>query len=66
MRSILILSVLVASCTWGLIHAVADVLDAPDVHISYTTGECVRIIDENGERKCPEQLPAKYHRVWVE
>ncbi len=66
MKSTLLFSAAVAALTWGIITSVCAALDAPDVHISYTTKKCVRIIDENGERPCPKELPAKYHRVWVE
>lgn len=66
MKSTLAYVVLMTLVVAAVVHACAVALDVPDVHISYSTGECVRIIDENGERECPEELPAKYHRVWVE
>lgn len=65
MKATLIYAVLVTLVAALMVHACASALEVPDVHISYSTGECVKIIDEQGERECPEELPAKYHRVWV-
>ena len=61
--------------TWGLagallltllVNAVETSLDRPDVHISHSTGECVRVLNyvEDHNFTC-EDLPSKYNKVWV-
>ena len=38
----------------------------PDVHVSYSTDECVKVInyDENDNYSC-ENMPSKFNHVWV-
>lgn len=50
----------------GLAWAFADYLDRPDVHISYLTRECVRVVNADGTPGSCEALPDRYERVWVE
>lgn len=57
---------LIVALSCGALYALADALAIPYVHVSYETKKCVAVFDENGEHKCPKELPAKYHRVWVE
>lgn len=47
-------------------NAVETSLDRPDVHISNSTGECVRVLNyvEDHKFTC-EDLPSKYNNVWV-
>lgn len=42
-------------------------LTIPEVQMSYSTGECVKVInyDEDTKYSC-ENLPSKYHHVWVQ
>lgn len=52
-------------------RGVIDVLDAPEVHVSSASGECVRVLDAKAEyegRKSEwscARLPPRYDRVWV-
>lgn len=50
----------------GLAYA----LTLPEVHMSRSTGECVRMVtyEQDGPKKvaCPETLPARYELVWVQ
>lgn len=52
-------------------HGVLDVLDAPEVHVSHSSGACVRVHDAKAEyeRRPSEwscnRLPPRYDRVWV-
>ena len=36
----------------------------PDVHVSYSTGECVRVINYGTDYSC-EQQPEKYNHIWT-
>lgn len=51
---------------WGAYAALADYLDRPEVHISYLTQECVRVVNADGSPGSCEALPDRYERVWVE
>lgn len=43
-------------------------LDAPDVHVSYTTKQCVRIVTIQGQKlPCSEKANFKWlNYIWVE
>lgn len=51
---------------WGLAGVFADYLDLPEVHISYRTRECVRVVNADGSPGSCGALPDRYERVWVE
>tara|TARA_A100001015_G_scaffold320503_1_gene447114 strand:+ start:2245 stop:2475 length:231 start_codon:yes stop_codon:yes gene_type:complete len=46
--------------------AASSVAKIPDVHISNSTGECVKVInyDERFDYNC-ENYPSKYNHIWV-
>lgn len=48
------------------LNAIEEALDRPDVHISHSTGECVKVLNyaEDDQYTC-EDLPSKYNKVWV-
>lgn len=48
------------------LNAIEESLDRPDVHISHSTGECVKVLNyaEDDTYTC-ENLPSKYNKVWV-
>lgn len=52
-------------------HAALDALDAPEVHVSHSSGACVRVHDAKAEyERRPSEwscasLPPRYDRVWV-
>lgn len=48
--------------TMGLLH---QVLDLPEVHFSYRTGDCVRVVSPDNTFTC-SHLPEKYEPVWVQ
>ena len=63
---ILVLS-FIGCLVWGIASAVGSYLDMPDVHKSYRTQQCVRVVTADGEElPCPKILPDRYHLVWVE
>jgi hypothetical protein len=49
-------------------YVVKETLTLPEVYTSYTTGECVAIILEDGTRVGCERLSEfpKYENVWVQ
>jgi len=48
------------------LNSIEKALDRPDVHISHSTGECIRVLNyaENDRYSC-DNLPSKYNKVWV-
>ncbi|MFA5841364.1 MAG: hypothetical protein WC835_00135 [Candidatus Paceibacterota bacterium] len=40
-------------------------LDAPQVYVSNSTGECVKVVSPKGEQPCKPGDERKYERVWV-
>lgn len=53
-----------------LLYTVVRALDLPEVHVSYSTKECVRVDDPAAEHEDREpytcgRLPERYRRVWV-
>ena len=50
--------------------SIISYLDRPDIHMSHSTGECVRMITHDGSSvvftECPDPLPKKYNIVWVQ
>jgi hypothetical protein len=57
---------IVAGMVVGLGYAIASASAMPDVHFSYASGECVKVINykENVVYTC-ENYPEKFHHVWV-
>ena len=54
-----------------VLHQFAALLDRPEVRVSYSTGECVEVVDHKAraegrksEWSC-DRLPESYERVWV-
>lgn len=48
----------------GLGFAIAHSLSLPVVYESYSTGQCVRVIDPAGVYSC-ENMPTKFHHEWT-
>ena len=47
-------------------NLVMEMLDMPDVHMSNTTGECVKVLNyAEGDRYSCDNLPKRYNHVWV-
>ena len=38
----------------------------PDVHISHSTNECVKVINYGDTNYTCDNLPSKYNHVWVQ
>jgi len=50
----------------GLGYAVVSALAMPDVHVSYETNECVKVVNYTDEIFSCENLPSKFNHVWVQ
>lgn len=69
----MLVGLLVALVIAGLLalsFLIAAILDAPQVHVSFSSGKCVRVDDPAAEREgrrpytCAD-LPEQYEAVWV-
>lgn len=48
-------------------HLCIEALSMPDVWFSYSTNECVKVLNyAEGDNYSCENLPRKFHHVWVE
>lgn len=59
---------LVVAVGFGLLTYVAlTALSLPDVWFSYSTDECVKVVNYvEGDNYSCENLPSKFNHVWVE
>lgn len=61
--------VFAAAIAAGFAFTLWSALNIPEVHVSHSTGECVRMVTLGGDgpksQDCPEKLPTRYTRVWV-
>lgn len=51
--------------TAGLLYAVDYTFSLPDVHMSYETGACVEVVNYGETNFSCENMPKKFHHVWV-
>lgn len=51
----------------GAAMAANDAMKKPDVHVSYSTGECVKVVHYDSPRvwTC-DKLPPVYFAIWME
>jgi len=45
---------------------VLDATAMPDVHVSYSTGECVKVVNYTDEQFDCSNYPSKFNHVWVQ
>ena len=50
----------------GLAFAMSSALSMPDVHISYSTGECVKVVNYTDDNYTCENYPSKFNHVWAQ
>lgn len=55
----------VALLVSGFAYALVTAARMPDVHVSYSTGECVRVINYADTNYSCEDQPQKYNHIWV-
>lgn len=67
MKKLLFVMVVGGSLLWVGLNSITELLDRPEVHKSYSTGKCVKVINykKNDNYSC-ENLPSRYSHVWVE
>lgn len=64
--NVLIGTVAATALTVGLVFAIDQTAAQPDVHVSYSTGECVKVVNYTDETFACESLPTKFNHVWVQ
>lgn len=50
----------------GALYVTNTALAIPDVHVSYSTKECVKVINYTDEIFSCENLPTKFNHIWVD
>ena len=55
-----------AALAYGTFYLIDTAASMPDVHFSYATNECVKVINYTDEIFSCESLPAKFNHVWVQ
>lgn len=40
-------------------------LSLPEVHFSYSTKQCVKIVDADGNAHSCKHMPKKFYHIWV-
>ena len=54
-------------CIAGLFAVIDSALSLPDVQFSYSTNECVKVLNYvEGKNYSCEMLPSKFNHVWVQ
>ena len=66
MKQALLTLALVTPLAAGLAYAMSSALAMPDVHFSYATGECVKVVNYTDENFSCENYPSKFNHVWVQ
>lgn len=62
----IILTVLGLVLVGKMMYAITYVVSVPDVYISYTTRECVKVVSYTDEIFNCENYPTKYNHIWVQ
>lgn len=56
-----------AAVGYGLFAFADYALSIPDVHVSYETNQCVRVLNyAEGDTYSCENMPTKFNHVWVQ
>jgi len=65
MKSSLINGVLLVSIVALAVLGVNSAMSIPDMEVSYSTGECVSVINYADTTYSCEDQPQKYNHIWV-
>ena len=65
MKTVLINGVLLVSIVALAVLGVNYAMSIPDMEVSYSTGECVRVINYADTTYSCENQPQKYNHIWV-
>jgi hypothetical protein len=49
----------------GLVYSMNSALSLPDVHVSHSTNECVKVVNYTDTVYSCENLPTKFYHVWT-
>ena len=60
--SVLIVCAVIGGIAMTMIFNLTSI---PDVHVSHSTNECVKVINYTEELFSCENMPTKYNHVWV-
>lgn len=60
-------SILIVSTMFlGILYAMLWSAKLPDVHVSYTTKQCVEVINYGDTEYTCDNYPKKYNHIWVQ
>ena len=65
MKSILVKGAVATALIASVMGAVAHYSAIPEMHVSHSTGQCVRVINHADTDYTCERQPGRYHHVWV-
>ena len=66
MKNFLLSLSIVVSVSALMAYAVTSVFTLPDVHVSYSTGDCVKVVNYTDEQFSCENMPSKFNHVWAQ
>ena len=65
MKQAILTTAIVGTLVAGLAYAANSALSMPDVYISYSTGECVKVVNYTDEQFTCANYPGKFNHVWA-
>jgi hypothetical protein len=65
MKNVIFNATVIVAVTVGGFFALDAVLSIPDVYFSYSTNECVEVINYSDDNYSCENMPSKFNHVWV-
>ena len=66
MKQAILTTAIVGTLVAGLAYAANSALSMPDVYISYSTGECDKVVNYTDEQFTCANYPSKFNHVWAE
>lgn len=67
MKTILFQTIFFGLIAAAITYAILDAFMIPDVWFSYSTNECVKVLNyAEGDAYSCENMPEKFNHVWVE
>lgn len=66
MKTVILNSVMIAAFAAAVLGTVVYAMSIPDVVVSYSTGNCVEVINYADTNYSCENMPTKYNHVWSE
>ena len=64
MKTLILTALAGLALSAGLVYAMSTALALPDVHFSYGTGECVKVVNYADTNYTCDNYPNKFHHVW--